>query len=220
MTIKINNKTLFIFDLDDTLYPEADFVYSAFMQVAGLVSQQPKELRKKMMQWFLEKEDVFNNVLKQYPDTNLTKTDLLQTYRNHHPEIKLNAGVLNILSSLKENVIPMALVTDGRSITQRNKIKALGIESFFEKILISEETGFEKREGTAFRMLQSLYPDFHVIVIGDNVNKDFYWPKQFKWRTIGLRDKGKNIHSQEITLNSCLPDHYIDSFAELTLKYD
>jgi putative hydrolase of the HAD superfamily len=220
MTIKINKPTLFIFDLDDTLYPEADFVYSAFLQVAGLVSRQPDELRNKMMHWFLDKKDVFSNVLKQYPDTNLTKTDLLQAYRNHHPEIKLNTGAINVLNSLKENAIPMVLVTDGRSITQRNKIIALGIESYFEEIIISEETGFEKREGTSYRVLQSQYPLHNVIAIGDNINKDFFWPKQFKWLTIGIRDKGKNIHSQEFTANSCLPDHYIDSFAELTLKYD
>jgi putative hydrolase of the HAD superfamily len=43
---------------------------------------------------------------------------------------------------LKANGYKLGLITDGRSIQQRN-IKALNIEKYFEYILISEEFGTE-----------------------------------------------------------------------------
>jgi putative hydrolase of the HAD superfamily len=220
MVISINNRTIVLLDLDDTLYPEVDFVSSAFKELATMISPAIESIHTEMMKWFSKKEDVFQNLLDHYPASHLTKEKLLNTYRHHHPDIKLNDGVKKILDDLQSHNIPMALITDGRSITQRNKIAALNIEQYFSSIFISGETGKEKQEGSAFRSLHEAYPGYRAYVFGDNVNKDFWWPKKFGWHTIGLRDQGKNIHSQEITVNACPPDDYINSFAELNIRYE
>jgi putative hydrolase of the HAD superfamily len=47
------------------------------------------------------------------------------------------------LKQLKANGYKLGLITDGRSISKRKKIKALNIEKYFEYILISEEFGTE-----------------------------------------------------------------------------
>lgn len=220
MTITVNKNTLVIFDLDDTLYAEYDFLYSAFEEVASMMNGDTKQVHELMLKWYAEKEDVFSKLLHSFPDSSFNKNDLLQCYRNHIPGITLANGAVELLNNLKSHDIKMALITDGRSITQRNKIYALELNSFFDRILISEETGHEKITGAPFRILQATYPGYSVIVFGDNVNKDFHWPKQFGWQTIGLRNRGKNIHSQENKENSVQPDQYIDSFADLTVTYE
>jgi putative hydrolase of the HAD superfamily len=40
---------------------------------------------------------------------------------------------MNVLNYLKDNINQMGLITDGRSVQQRHKLKALGIEDFFLK---------------------------------------------------------------------------------------
>ena len=50
----------------------------------------------------------------------------------------------HLLDVLKEKNIPAGLITDGRSVTQRNKLKSLGLLNYFKEVIISEEFGSEK----------------------------------------------------------------------------
>jgi putative hydrolase of the HAD superfamily len=217
MTIRIHPETLFIFDLDDTLYSELDFLYSAFGEIAGMY--RVENLKEQMINWYHDGKDVFAQLLDAYPGT-FTKEELITTYRQHQPDIQLAYGAGDILSSLNDHHVPMILITDGRSSTQRNKLSALGITGYFTGIYISAETGSDKKEGVIFHRLKEQYRGWKVYVLGDNVHKDFCWPLRFGWTTIGLRDQGKNIHKQENSEDSCQPEHYIDSFTELILQYE
>ena len=51
-----------------------------------------------------------------------------------------------------------ALITDGRSLTQRLKIQALGLTDLFDDILISEAMQSEKPDDKRFVFLQNKYP--------------------------------------------------------------
>ena len=68
-----------------------------------------------------------------------------------------------------------ALITDGRSLTQRLKIQALGLTDLFDDILISEATQSEKPDDKRFVFLykQILRPQKRFIYIGDNIKKRF-----------------------------------------------
>jgi putative hydrolase of the HAD superfamily len=217
MTISIHPETLFIFDLDDTLYSEFDFLCSAFEEIAAMFSAE--NVKEEMIKWYHEGKDVFGQLTDAYPGK-FTKEELIRIYRDHQPDIRLADGAHNILASLQEHNIPMVLITDGRSATQRNKIAALGIGGYFTDLYISAETGSDKKEGVIFKRLNERYKGWKVYVLGDNVHKDFCWPLRFGWTTIGLRDQGRNIHKQENSENSCQPEHYIDSFTELILEYE
>lgn len=218
MNLNINNKTLFVFDLDDTLFHEIDYLTSAFKEIATLFDK--NIILPKMLEWYHQKEDVFANLIRENPETSYTKEQLLTIYRNHKPEIQLQNGARQILENLFSNQIKMILVTDGRSITQRNKIASLQLTRYFEAIFISEETGTEKKEGFTFQKINNQYKGYTIYSIGDNINKDFEWPKKLGWTAIGIRNSGKNIHTQEISSQSCPPDYYINSFTELYLQYE
>ncbi|WP_315817009.1 hypothetical protein [Paraflavitalea speifideaquila] len=55
----------------------------------------------------------------------ITIETLLTAYREHVPNIQLNTDAAVFLERLSALSIPAGLITDGRSITQRNKLKAL-----------------------------------------------------------------------------------------------
>jgi putative hydrolase of the HAD superfamily len=70
---------------------------------------------------FLSKKDAFLEIISKYNLKNILKEDLLKLYRNHYPSINLTSENENLLKQLKANGYKLGLITDGRSIQQRNK---------------------------------------------------------------------------------------------------
>lgn len=200
----------FIFDLDDTLCYEIDYLISAYKEISKTLGNE--NLYEKMFDWYEKKIDVFERLEQLF---NVSKKELLEKYRHHHPSIVLNDGAEYLLKQLKEEGHYLGLISDGRSITQRNKLKALNIEHFFDKIVISEEFGSTKPNSQNFEIFinqktQSYY------YIGDNINKDFLIPNSLGWYSICLIDGGKNIHKQNFTLEKeYLPHYTIKSLKEV-----
>lgn len=138
-----------IFDLDDTLMYEIEYLKSAYRAIAEILDSDKKEaLFHEMIALYNAEEDVFNVLVGMYPD--YSKNSLLDIYRNHFPNIRLNNEVEYLLNYCKKSNYKLGLITDGRSITQRNKLKALGIENLFDKIIISEELGSSKPDERNF----------------------------------------------------------------------
>ncbi len=215
--MRFNENSFVVFDLDDTLYQEIDFLRSAYRHISGLL--QPtinKDLFEEMWVRYNNKENVFEWLIRDYasllPD--LTTSYLLNEYRSHLPKISLSEDAIEFLSYLKEAEILCGLITDGRSITQRNKLKALGIDSFFADIIISEEFGSEKPNERNFLFFEQKYPGKEFYYIGDNTTKDFVVPAKLGWHTVCLKNKGQNIHSQDLSREP-IPTIVISSFKEL-----
>ena len=207
-------KRVVCFDLDDTLYKEIDFVESGFRLIAE--SEKRPELLPKMMGWREQGEDVFFNLNKSIGKETL-KSEYLKIYRYHKPQITLSIGVEEMFDELKFRNVTLGIITDGRSETQRNKIKALGLEKWFqdENIIISEEFGSEKTDERNFRYFTSKYPGSRYTYVGDNPNKDFLVPNRLGWKTIMLKDDGRNIHKQGAVPMEYLPQITINEFDEL-----
>ena len=219
MIITLKPSSFFVFDLDDTLYPEIDYLKSAYKFIADtILPATGKNIYSIMLQRYISGENVFDWIVNSYADndTEITTPYLLQLYREHKPEIKLNEDTGHLLDSLKEKNVPVGLITDGRSITQRNKLKALGLAGFFDDVIISEEFGSEKPDEKNYLYFEKKYPGKEFYFIGDNTSKDFIVPCQLGWFTICLKNNGKNIHFQDFK-NGISPNLIIDSFSELDL---
>ena len=61
----MNPKTI-VFDLDDTLIPEVDYLKSAFQEIASYIDPENKYLYHEMYHWFQNKENVFLQLQKLY----------------------------------------------------------------------------------------------------------------------------------------------------------
>ncbi|WP_291122083.1 HAD family hydrolase [Empedobacter sp. UBA7620] len=203
-----------IFDLDDTLMYEIDFLKSAFKEIADFIDKKnQEELFKLMLIKYHEGENVFDFLINNY--TNFSKEQLLQMYRNHFPNISLNEGTDDLLKKIKSKGYKLGLITDGRSVTQRNKLKALEIENLFDRIVISEEFGSMKPNESNFKVFQEPEIDDYFY-IGDNTKKDFVTPNKLGWTSICILNKGFNIHKQDFNLDQqFLPQLKINSLNEL-----
>lgn len=207
-----------VFDLDDTLYKEQDYLLSAYREIAtSLESDYAQEgVFDRMCQWWLEGENVFDRLIRTY-QLHLTIDDLLAVYRSHVPAICLDRKTNLLLDRLHQQAV-LGLVTDGRSITQRHKIDALGLSAYMDAddILISEETGFQKPSNEPFRHFMECYPSSAYYYVGDNPVKDFQAPNHLGWTTICLLDDGRNIHPQDFSLSpQMLPQHSVPQLTEI-----
>jgi putative hydrolase of the HAD superfamily len=206
-----------VFDLDDTLFPEMDYVLSGYKFLSDLIE---KSYSKNTYQTFIKalnakNPDVFSYVIAEHKLPETLKKHLILAYRYHTPNIKLHEGAISILEKLKSKNIPMYLITDGRGITQRLKISSLKIETFFESIFISEEVGVEKPEPDSFIAIQRTHSNETIVYVADNPKKDFIAPKQLGWSSIGILNKDTRVHP--LTSNDIQAANvWIDEFKELT----
>lgn len=184
------------FDLDDTLYPEIEFVRSAYREIARRYNH--PELSELMYHASTPREafDLATRVIG-LPDA----TALIEIYRNHLPDISLRPEVESTLLVLKNRGITLALITDGRSTTQRNKIAALRLERFFDSdlIFISGETGGDKTTGLPFCLTEKAASSGPYLYVADNPAKDFFQARKRGWTTIMIMGKKDNIHSQDLS---------------------
>jgi putative hydrolase of the HAD superfamily len=220
MIITVPENSFFIFDLDDTLFPEISFLRSGFRAIANyLYPFLHKDIFQEMLELYDKRENVFVFIIENYKNKidDITKDTLLNIYRYHFPDIKLEKSVFNFLQQLQQFQIPMGLITDGRSITQRNKIEALGIQHFFSDIIISEEFGSGKPHPDNFLYFSNKYHGCDFYLFADNTTKDFIVPAQFGWKSFCLKGSKENIHKQNLDQ---LPESVsiFSSFDEIVLE--
>lgn len=164
-----------IFDLDDTLYAEKQYVKSGFHAVAEFLGEQ--EAEEKLWRCFTEGKSAID-VLLQELGRETEKEGCLRAYRFHQPKISLYAGAADMLKRFRDDGLRVGIITDGRPEGQRNKLQALGIDLPAEDIIVTDELGgaqFRKPCDIAFRIMQRRWglPFEELVYIGDNPDKDF-----------------------------------------------
>lgn len=180
-----------IFDLDDTLYSEKQYVISGYKKIAEFLGDKTAE--GKLWNYFLEKKPAIDAYLAESGDEKL-KADCLAIYRNQMPEIKLYDGVIELIKDMKSRDIKVGIITDGRVEGQKNKLKALGLDELIDDIIITDELGgiqFRKPNDISFRIMQNRWriPFEQMIYVGDNPDKDFQAPKQLGMRCLYFKNK-------------------------------
>lgn len=217
----VTRNKVIVFDLDDTLYKEIDYLKSAYHEIADWFRDHYGiyALWSEMLRYYREKKDVFQEVIDFYKRP-VDKKFLMDMYHAHLPNIQLDNDTRFVLDYLKNNMgYEIAIITDGRSLTQRNKAKALGLYQYLGDeldMLVSEEHGYEKPDKYAYEMVEAFFPQCEYVYVGDNPEKDFLAPNKLGWNTICLLDDGRNIHKQNFNLsNDYLPKCRIGNMKEL-----
>ena len=216
----VNNNVHIVFDLDDTLYKEIDFVKSAYTYINKYIISRFDLDLSSQIQECIEGDISFFDCIKSklHNINNFSIEKYLELYRFHYPKISLSKETSEFLNILLDKNIDFSIITDGRSISQNNKIGALGLNYFAKNIIISEETGFEKPHLNNFKIIERIYPNKKLIYIADNTSKDFLAPNSLNWNTICLIDNGQNIHPQDFNLHiSYLPKIKVKSLIEINI---
>ena len=208
-----------VFDLDDTLYKEIDYLKSAYSEIALWIEStfNKKGVYPLILECYKQSENVFVSV-NQYYELNVPIETYLRKYRTHIPYITLSDEIENVLSILFEQGCVIGLITDGRKITQWNKIKALKLERYINNVdcIISESFGYTKPSKEGYLYFQNKYPHAEYYYIGDNVKKDFVAPNRLGWTTICLKDDGRNIHKQVEVAEELRAEYLIENIGMLS----
>ena len=199
-----------ILDLDDTLYPEKDFVYSGFKAVARYLKQTglvKKDLYGLMLQNFKNgnRTNTFNETLKLEniePQEELINS-LVKVYRSHKPDISLFSDAVFFLERI-HNKKKLGLLTDGYLNVQKNKVAALGIEHFFDIIIYTDEMGraFWKPHKAGYEKIMNTLgvTGKECIYIADNPSKDFFSANKLGWKTVRIK-RPEGVYSIKEELN-------------------
>lgn len=179
-----------VFDLDDTLYNEKQYVKSGFKAVADHLGDAQAE--NKLWEYFNQGKPAIDFLLEDLGCLD-KKSECLEIYRYHKPDLTLNDGVEDLLIRLRAEGIKIGIITDGRPEGQRRKIASLGLESMVDDIIVTDELGgtqFRKPCDISFRIMQRKWaiPFEQLIYIGDNMNKDFRAPRQLGMHWILMKN--------------------------------
>lgn len=182
-----------VFDLDDTLYREYDYVKSGFHAVADYL-EEPEIFNKLIELYQINKRNVFQRM-------GLTDYDCqkcIEIYRNHFPKLSLPDDVIKTLTVLKKNKFKLGIITDGRVEGQHNKLQALGLYELVPKVIITDTFGieFRKPHPKSFEcMREYLEVQFdEMMYVGDNPQKDFYIRKTYPIYTVRIDNFEKGLY--------------------------
>jgi putative hydrolase of the HAD superfamily len=170
-----------IFDLDDTLYPEATYVEGGLAAVAAWLRETRgwdagESLRH--MRATLRREGrgrVFDRLLEQHGAASRRMVGrCVAVYRSHRPSIHLCPEAVDLPRRFPG---PLYLVTDGNKRVQQAKVDALGIAGWFRRVFITHRHGIRhaKPSPYCFERIRRLERcDWNqMLYVGDNPAKDF-----------------------------------------------
>jgi putative hydrolase of the HAD superfamily len=188
-----------VFDLDDTLYLERDFVLSGFAAVDRWLQRERgvRGFAGRAGRRFAEGERgrIFDAVLGELGlDAASAEVDrLVAVYREHEPEIALLPDAAEALAWAGTS-FQLALITDGYAAVQRRKIRALALEACIPCRVVTDDWGreFWKPSPAPYRRVMEHFPGLPegYVYVGDNPRKDFLAPRALGWRTVRVRRPG------------------------------
>lgn len=187
-----------VFDLDDTLFLERDYVHSGFRAVEPLVRARFGLDGFAAAAWrlFLDghRATIFDRVLADagVPFTPADVLELVTAYRRHHPDITLLPDAAEALLRLRERGTPIAVLSDGARESQRAKVRALGLDRLADVVVLTDGygPGFAKPHPRGFREVETRLPGTDRVYFADNPQKDFVTPRQLGWTTVRVRRPG------------------------------
>lgn len=200
----MDNIKCVIFDLDDTLYSEITYVKQAFKNVAVYLSEKNNisfEILYERMLELLDKNgrgQIFNDIIEEYSIKENPKK-LVEIYRATMPSLKLYEDARQCINLLKNKNIKLAIITDGCSQVQHNKINGLGLEEIMDCIIVTDDYENAAKPSTIpYKMIMEkleINAPEDCVYIGDNPKKDFVGAREVGMHTARIiRSEGMFMH--------------------------
>jgi putative hydrolase of the HAD superfamily len=187
-----------IFDLDDTLYPERQYVLSGFRAVAEWASRNfdiPLATGLRELETLFH-DGVRGNTFDRWLQAhgiggNESVAELVRVYRSHIPVITLYPDVHPVLEQMRSQNWRLGLVSDGYADVQRRKIEALHLYDLFDAVVLSDDFGREAWKPSPRPFLAALArlaaDPVHAVYVADNPSKDFIGARSIGMATIRIR---------------------------------
>ncbi len=209
-----------IFDLDGTLLNRdvsvQKFVENQYERLHKWLGHIPKQ---QYISKFIEldcrgyvwKDKVYQQMVDEFNIHKLSWQSLLKDYlEEFHNHCIPFPNLLSMLEHLSNSSIRIGMITNGKGKFQMDNIRALGIESFFDTILVSEWEGIKKPNAAIFhRALQQLNVSANEsMYVGDHPENDIK----------GARGTGMlGVWKKDRQWNHVVADFVIDDLKEVPL---
>jgi putative hydrolase of the HAD superfamily len=193
-----------VFDIDDTLYLERDYVRSGFAAAGRWAAKwiPIEDFAERCWRRFAagQRGSIFDDVLRESgrkANPELVSA-LVEVYRTHTPSIALAPDAAEALEAISR-VASIAVISDGPAASQSRKAEALGLCALAAPIMLTEVLGseFRKPHPRAFELVRQCNPASVYAYIADNPLKDFAAPKALGWITIRVRRPGGLYYAAE-----------------------
>lgn len=173
-----------VFDLDDTLYSEKEYVRSGYHKIAEWLGKPESEMR--MWAVFQRGGKAIDEVLEEKD-----RAEALYIYRFQQPDIHLYPGVKEMLKRIRARK-KVGIITDGWPERQWAKLKALGL--VVDEVIVTDALGgieYRKPCTLAFEKMQQVLgvPFEKSVYIGDNMKKDFIAPEKLGMKWIWFKNQ-------------------------------
>jgi putative hydrolase of the HAD superfamily len=207
-----------VFDLDDTLYPQAVFLDQAWDFVAyegarrfGLRSAALRAALDEIAVQGSDRGWIIDRAIASLGVDEAFAPPLVAAFRSFSPVwLPRYPGVDDALRSASR-LFRLGLLTDGNPAQQRAKLRATGLAHYFEAVVYNDEEGRDARKPSQrgfLRLLRALESDpSDTVMIGDRPSKDIAGAASVGMRAIRVRqgeymtapDDAKPWHSAEST---------------------
>ena len=188
-----------VFDIDDTLYLERDYVSSGFAAAGAWARTELGLADFAERAWLMFQEGVRGRIFDETLAACGARADgavvsrLVDVYRAHTPSIEPFPDVAVWVAGRPDDVA-VAVVTDGPLASQRAKAAALGVAAWADPIVFTEDLGpgRGKPHPAAFELVEDAtgVGGAACAYVADNPAKDFAGPRSRGWRTVRVRREG------------------------------
>lgn len=120
-----------IFDLDNTIFNEDDYLISAYLEIAEFVASRTNNFSKSVLFSYLKREyylngrcNLFDKFKRRFNLTNIETEDILQILRTLRivPKLTIYNKIYSLLLKLQNNKTNICIATNGNKVQQQNKI--------------------------------------------------------------------------------------------------
>jgi putative hydrolase of the HAD superfamily len=213
-----------IFDLDDTLYREHDYVRSGFRAVARRLAAEPgaadeDELYAELeAHWLADgRGRVFDAVVTAH-GLLTPVAELVEAYREHEPALELYPDAERALERLAHAGTAVGVLTDGKASVQRRKLRALGLDRRVPCIVVSDDYGLDAWKPSRVPYEKALerldVAAAAAVYVGDNPAKDFIGARALGLGTVRVK-RAIGDHSATVLDSAHEADVTIASLDEL-----
>lgn len=204
------------FDLDDTLYDYEQYAKAGLRSAADrLESRTGQHYHEELLSMYFEEGitgGTFDQLLDRHDLPGHLTGELVEAYHSSTEPLSPYEDTEPTLSKLSETV-QIGLLTDGRG--GHSKLRRLGIEAYFDAVLVTPTIGYSKREPEVFdAILSDLWVSAeNAVYVGDDPRFDFRIPNEFGMTTVRLR-RGRQADREPETPDA-VADIEIDRLDEL-----
>lgn len=212
--------SIFIFDMDDTLYDQI-IPFKKALDDAGFIDV--KDVRSLYIQSRIYSDSVFEatqngtmtnlemrrfRIQKPLEDIGIqispAEADFFQErYAYHLDHLELHPAIHDLFTILNSRNIPFYVLTNGPSEHQWKKIKALRLEDFMphSQIIVSGDVGYYKPSREIFQVIEAQQTG-SLIMIGDSLTNDVLGARNAGWEAVWFNHRRRDGYYDGLTLFS------------------